>query len=66
MSTPKGRARLEAYEERVDKALKGQRYADLQATRPDATAADDGLQPRPDGPDDTRTPSGIPGGADGG
>ena len=57
MSTSKGRARLEAYEERVDRAIAERNNV----LRP--TATDDVPQPRPDERDDRATPSAIPGGA---
>ena len=60
MTDPKGHARFEAYEERVDRALKERKDTDLYTTRHDATAGNHGLQPRPDGFNDRATPGVIP------
>ena len=61
MGTPRGRARLEAYEERVDRAI-----SDRTTTQRETTAANDRLQPRPNGHDDELPPSIVPGGDNGG
>ena len=61
MSTPKGRARLIAYEERVDRAI-----SDRTTTQHETTAANDVLQPRPNGLDNGAPPSIVPGGDDSG
>ena len=61
MSTPKGRARLIAYEERVDRAI-----SDRTTTQHETTAANDDLQPRPNGLDNGAPPSIVPGGDDSG